>query len=379
MSAASAADPSPRFRAANELCLRLLDWLWPGRLALGHLAILEGDPGLGKSLLALDLCARLSTGRPWPDDAPAAAPAVCVYLNGEDDEHATVGPRLRALGADLARVFLLNRDDALASTLSLPADVEALEQLVVRTQARLVVIDPVMHFLGAGVDITTSAGARRALAPLAELARRHGCVVLLIRHLNKAEGGRALYRGLGSIGLVGVCRSAWLVGEQAEKPGRRVLAQVKNNLAPPQPALAFEVAQPDGEAPRLHWLGPVEATADDLVLPVRRRGPQPIKRRGAAAFLKELLAGGPMRVRDIWERAGKEDFGSRTLRDAKNDLGIRSAMVMEDGRRVNYWLLHGQAPPGQDRPEEEMDDFDRRLKELSEMFPPTTPLDDDIL
>jgi len=232
MSAPSPADPSPRFRAASELTLRLVDWLWPGRLALGQLAILEGDPGLGKSFLALDLCARLSTGRPWPDDAPAAAPAACIYLNGEDSEEATVGPRLRALGADLSRVFLLDRDDGeLASALSLPAQADALEQLVAHTHARLLVIDPVIHFIGPGVDISTNAGARRALAPLVALARRHACVVLLIRHLNKTEGRRALYRGLGAIGLVGACRSAWLVAEEAEKPARRVLAQVKNNLA----------------------------------------------------------------------------------------------------------------------------------------------------
>src|SRR5262245_65586840 len=109
MSASSPLIPLPRFRAISEVPLRLVDWLWPGRLAVGQMAILEGDPGLGKSFLALDLAARLSTGRPWPDAAPAAAPASCVYLNGEDDEHATVGPRLRALGADLARVFLLDR------------------------------------------------------------------------------------------------------------------------------------------------------------------------------------------------------------------------------------------------------------------------------
>src|SRR5262249_172381 len=48
-------------------------WLWPGRLALGKLAMLDGDPGMGKSLLALDLCARLSTGRPLPDGGAAGS------------------------------------------------------------------------------------------------------------------------------------------------------------------------------------------------------------------------------------------------------------------------------------------------------------------
>jgi hypothetical protein len=56
-----------RIQPASQLARRAVTWLWPGRLALGKLAMLDGDPGLGKSLLTLDLCARLSTGRPLPD------------------------------------------------------------------------------------------------------------------------------------------------------------------------------------------------------------------------------------------------------------------------------------------------------------------------
>ena len=124
-------------------------------------------------------------------------------------------------GADLARVFLPERDAGdLASPLSLPAHTAALEELVAQARARLLVIDPVMHFLGNGADLCTEAGLRRTLGPLAALARRHACVVLLLRHLIKTEGRRALYRGLGSIGLLGACRSAWLVaGRRRGRPG----------------------------------------------------------------------------------------------------------------------------------------------------------------
>src|ERR1700757_981542 len=80
-------------------------WLWPGRLALGKLAILDGDPGLGKSLLALVLCARLTTGRPFPDDRPGPGPANVLILSAEDGDQDTLRPRLQALGADLGRVF----------------------------------------------------------------------------------------------------------------------------------------------------------------------------------------------------------------------------------------------------------------------------------
>jgi hypothetical protein len=377
MSAPAPSDP-PRFRPASELTLRPVEWLWPGRLPLGHLAVLEGDPDRGKSWVALDLCARLSTGRAWPDGSPAPAPAASVFLNGEDSDEATLGPRLRALGADLARVFLPDcGDGGPDSLLCLPVHAAALEDVVVRVGARLVVIDPVTHFLGREVNVASDPSIRRALAPLAALARRRACAVLLVRHLNKAEGRRALYRGLFSIGLTGICRAAWLVAEESAGSARRVLAQQKGNLGPPQPSLAFEVAQPEGGAATLNWLGPVAATAEDLVGQARRRGPAPVKRRSAAAWLTELLAGGPMKVRDIWDRVLKEGLSPKTVRNAREELRIISRRVVEDGCRANYWLLPGQCLPGEDKPEAGMDEIDRHLREMSRMYPPKTPLEDD--
>src|SRR5262249_25866321 len=94
------------FRSVSSLTARPLSWLWPGRLALGKLAMLDGDPGLGKSLVSLDLCARLSTGRPFPDGQTSPGPASAIVLNGEDGPEDTIQPRLQALGADLDRVFV---------------------------------------------------------------------------------------------------------------------------------------------------------------------------------------------------------------------------------------------------------------------------------
>src|SRR5438876_498715 len=76
--------PSPR--PASAVTAQPVAWLWPGRLGLGKLALLDGDPDLGKSLVSLDLCARLSTGRPWPDGSPTAGPQSAVVINAEDGE-----------------------------------------------------------------------------------------------------------------------------------------------------------------------------------------------------------------------------------------------------------------------------------------------------
>src|SRR5438105_13300949 len=101
-------DRSVCLQPVSQLTARSLDWLWPSRLALGKLAMLDGDPGLGKSLLALDLCARLSTGRPFPDGQPGPGVANSIVLNAEDSAEDTIRPRLEALGADPERVFVLS-------------------------------------------------------------------------------------------------------------------------------------------------------------------------------------------------------------------------------------------------------------------------------
>src|SRR6202023_1269990 len=48
-------------------------WLWPNWLPLGKLAILDGDPGVGKSTLLFDLAARVSSSGVMPDGAQGAS------------------------------------------------------------------------------------------------------------------------------------------------------------------------------------------------------------------------------------------------------------------------------------------------------------------
>ena len=131
--------------AVSQFQSRPLSWLWPGRLAPGKLA---GDPELGKSLLTLDLCARLSTGRSWPDGQAGPEPAASLILNGEDNAGDTIRPRLQALGADLDRIFLLPpRGQDLRPPLLLPGHTTTLADALRQTQARLLVIDPITAFL----------------------------------------------------------------------------------------------------------------------------------------------------------------------------------------------------------------------------------------
>jgi AAA domain len=367
--------PAVRVRAVSALTPRSVAWLWPGRLALGKLAILDGDPGLGKSLLALDLCARLSTGRPFPDGSVSPGPANALVLNGEDGEEDTVRPRLQGLGADLERVFVLDRDDYAAGPLRLPAQLALLDEAVRLTQARLVVIDPIMAFLDERVLSMSDQSVRRLLYPLAQLAAHHGCVVLLIRHLNKGRGSRSLYRGSGSIAFLGACRSGWLVARDPGSPTVCVMAQLKNNLAAPQPSLAYQLLPRKDAPPALEWLGPSDLSADELlggVRPVALSTP----RDRARDFLEGFLEDGPRTTREVWEAAREQALSERTLNRAKADLSIRSGRVSIAGRQLTYWLLPDQQLPSAQAPADDPDSLEPWLAPLRQQYPSPTPLDE---
>jgi hypothetical protein len=238
-----------------------------------------------------------------------------------------------------------------------------------------VVIDPITVFLAAGVNTHSDGGVRRALRPLVALARKYACAVLMVRHLTKDGRQRALYRGLGSIGLVGSCRAAWLVAADPKVPGRRVLAQEKNNLGPPQPSLAFEVVDAGGDLPGLSWLGPVDWTAGALLAAAGERPPRPGPVDCAKEFLAEVLKDGPRTLREIWERAEPLGLARRTLGRARDALKIRTRRVFQDGRTTGYWLLPDQRLPPGVAPEGD-DAFDELLRQIEDQCSPHTPLDD---
>jgi putative DNA primase/helicase len=352
-----------------DLRTQFIEWLWPRRLALGKLALLEGDPGLGKSLLTLDLCARLSRGWPLPDGSGVMEPGNALVLNAEDGDADTVRARLVALGADLARVFVLAGAGMSGVPIRLPSQCPLLDEALTRTKARLVILDPLLAFLDSGVIAGNDQSVRRALTPLAALAAHHNCCVLMVRHLNKRGGRHALYRGGGAIGLLGACRSAWLVGRDPVVAGQCVLAQVKNNLAASQGSLGFRVVAESG-AIGLSWLGPSPWSAEQVLAGLSRGA----ARLQARAFLLSALESGPRLVREIWSEGQRQGLSARTMRRAGQDLSIASQRVEHDGRHENYWLL-----PGQEVPAEAFggEDLEAWLGPLREKYPSATPLDEE--
>jgi hypothetical protein len=359
----------------SQLVRHALEYLWLNRIALGKLTMLDGDPEQGKSLVALDLCARLSTGRCMPDGTPGIGVANSLILQDEDGAEDTVFPRLQAVGADLTRVFRFHPDDGTDDLLRFPDNFELLDTALQESDARLLVLDPVTAFLDSSVMLSSDQSVRRALSPLARLASKHRCAVKMVRHINKKQGGtNAMYRGLGSIGLVAACRSAWIIGRDPQHPQRRVVAQIKNNLAPPQPSLAYELVTQANAPPTIAWLGETPWTSAQLL--GAGLAPAPMRDR-AEEFLSEFLKDGPRTSREIWTAAQKRHLSDITLRRARKKLELPFRRVYREGVPYTYWLLPDQELPPETGPPREPTELEIFLDEQKKKFPPRCPLDDE--
>lgn len=192
-----------RITRASDVRIEAVEFLLADRVPTGAVTMLAGDPGLGKSTLSCGLAAGTTVGRHGPA-------ATVLIANAEDSHGHVIVPRLAAAGADLKRVEFFAAIDTTTSAgerlFELPGDVPRLEAHARKVRARLVVIDPLNAHLGDDVSTKSDHSVRRALAPLAAMAQRLKIAVVVVAHLNKAQGSDAIYRVGGSIGLVGGAR-----------------------------------------------------------------------------------------------------------------------------------------------------------------------------
>ena len=302
-------------------------WLVEDRLPLGKLALLVGDPGLGKSLLGLSFAAAVSRGAAWPTgEGKPSLKRSSILLSAEDDIADTIAPRLAAAGADLSRIKVLQaiRHQGTERPFSLQRDLDELEKAIDEMgDVGLVLIDPISAYTG-GTDTHKNADVRCLLSPLAALASRRRVAVLGITHLNKGTGGPAVYRATGSLAFTAAARMVFAVAKDGDNSTRRLLLPVKSNLSSEVPGLAYSVLEDIvHKQPVLSWeAGTVQRTADEVL------ATQPVgaEERGARAeakeFLRSLLRDGPVPVKHVLRQAKDAGISEKTLRRAKDELGV---------------------------------------------------------
>ncbi|HAN99115.1 MAG TPA: hypothetical protein DCQ98_17535 [Planctomycetaceae bacterium] len=319
--------PHAILKRLDEITREQLQWLWPGRIPLGKLTLLAGDPGLGKSFVTLDLTARVSRGDCWPDTPLLKQPAGnVILLNCEDDAADTIAPRLDRAGVDGRRVVLLEGVKSFdrRRQFSLETDLPRLEETLVQYPGtRLVVIDPIAAYCGK-VDSHKNSDVRGLLAPLAELASRFQVSILTVTHLAKSGGSKAVYRAMGSLAFAAAARAVWAVTKDGNDPQRRLLLPAKLNLARDPAGLAYRIE--DG---RVAWESePVSMHADEAFAAEMHAEAKPDRRahdrQEAAAWLRTELAGEALRSTQLIADAREQGISERTLRRAFAELGGRA-------------------------------------------------------
>ena len=302
-------------------------WLWPGYLPAGKLSILEGDPGTGKSLVSLDIAARVSNGGPMPDGASCEGGHV-ILMNAEDGLADTVVQRLIAAGANRERITALTAvvEPNGERLLDIGKDIPQLEVAINQSGAKLIVLDPLNSYFPAKVNTWNDHHIRQVLSPLAAMAERTGVAILVIRHLNKMLGNNPIYRGGGSIGIIAAARAGFLVAALPKNPNVKVFAAVKFNLGPLPPSLSFELLQSENGTSHVEWMGTVGFTAADLTQ-AQAAPPKTGQQDAAAEFLVDLLQDGPKPAAEVDEAAKAHGISHTTLMRAKKDLGVKPTKV----------------------------------------------------
>jgi putative DNA primase/helicase len=369
----------------SNVSARPLRWLWPRRIPLGKLTILDGDSGLGKSALLLDLAARLTTARPLPDEPPPPPrrrrdektesrdpPSSVLLLPAEDALADTVRPRLEAAGADLDRVVALPYLplDGHGAMFQLPDHAQHLFTLV-PGDCRLLVIDPLVAYLAPGVRAHSPHAFRRILAPLCLLADRLDVAVVVVRHATaRLAGGRLLHRPDRTTALA-AARAGLLIAADPDDPGghRRLLLTTKANLDPTPPALAYHLETAPNGAPIVAWDGPC---AGPGYLPKLRPMPDLSPFVAAVELLEDALVDGPVPADDILRRADREGVSRGTLRRAKSWLYIRSSKLGPNDPQGPGWLwdLSEQTRAARSKHSDDYDDDDHDDGDWLPSLPP---------
>ena len=318
-----------------------IEWLLYPFIPFGKVTIIQGDPGEGKTTMVLQIIAKLTRGKRsllnqnsqkaaqkdseknlkhevLSQDNPMQ-PVNVIYQTAEDGLGDTIKPRLLAAGADCSRVLVIDDREQPLTMLDV-----RLEEAIMQTKARMVVLDPIQGFLGTDVDMHRANEIRPLMKRVAVLAEKYHCAIILIGHMNKNSNGKSSYRGLGSIDFQAAARSVLIVGRLKDEPETRVMCHVKSSLAPEGKSIAFRLDKETG----FQWIGEYDISADDL-LSGDARGQ---KSRIAKEFLLDILADGGMAQKKIEEEASKQGIKKKTLRNAKQELEIDSV------KRGNQWF-----------------------------------------
>ena len=321
---------------ATEICPEPISWLWPGWLARGKLQILAGAPGCGKTTIALKFAATITRGGAWPDNSRAPISNVLIW-SGEDDPKDTLLPRLLAMGADPSRIYFVSgaaTTDGQVRAFDPAQDMDSLRAEALKLgDVGFMIVDPIVNAVAG--DSHKNSETRRSLQPVVDLAEQLGASVLGISHYTKGTQGRdPIERVTGSIAFGAVPRIIMGAAKVLREDGglERILVRAKSNIGPDGGGYAYTLdqvelkAHPGLFASAVVWGPPLDGSAQNLLSSAEATGDAAASTALSEAenFLRVELAGGRVSSKELGARARDAGISDRTLKRAKQALGIKA-------------------------------------------------------
>jgi hypothetical protein len=347
--------PTKRLLATrlSRVSVEPVHWLWPNRIPFGAVTLLAGEPDAGKTSIVVDMIARSTTGRDWPNDEGKAKHGSWIYFTTENDQVRTIKPRLSAAGGDVNLLTVVKgievnqrRKSKEQRGVDLMQDIAELETMIAEgttdSDTIGIVFDPLSENLGPTVNSWKDSDVRRVLGPLVALAERRQVAIVGVMHPGKAEATTLLNKILGSVAFGATARTVLYLARDTEASDKGqeqfIFTVAKNNLGRKPTSLAYElpvtrieatagddpnkVAQ-IGEMVFVRWLGATDRTAGDMVFPKEPDSGRAADHRDAVAWLMMRLGTDRVPVKVVEEDARAAGIKRAAFRFACEALNVR--------------------------------------------------------
>jgi hypothetical protein len=307
-------------------------WIWDGYLPLGKLTLLAGAGGTGKSTIAFNLAATITTAGVWPDGSRCAIAGNVLIWSSEDDPADTIKPRLMAVDADDSRYGVISGivdEQGVSCAFDAARDMEALREAVNRIGGiSLLIIDPIVAAVTG--DMHKANDVRRSLQAIVDFAAECNCAVLGITHFAKGTAGKnSAERVIGSQAFAALARMV-LVAAKEEESNRRVFTRAKSNNSIDTGGFSYSIEEVTLHrgiiTTRVVWGEALEGSSRSILAEVEGDATEDdtSKLGQAKRFLIEALMNQAVGSRELMRNA-REGYGisEKTLRRAGKELGIK--------------------------------------------------------
>ncbi len=315
----------------SDVNTKSVKWVWFPYIASGKITLIQGDPGDGKSTMMMHIIAELTTGGAMPDGTATGKPQRVIYQCSEDGVGDTIKPRLVKVGANCKNIAFI--DEEIYDGLTL--DDERIRKAIIEFQPSLVVLDPVQAYIGSEANLQIAGRARKLIRRLGMWAEAYDCAIVLVGHMNKREGTKGLYRGLGSIDIIAAARSVLQVERDPDDPDIRVVTQIKNSLEPAGEDIRFEIRPHTG----FRWISahgrPLPSKTQDNLDWTDKLQDFKTKQEEAAFILTHLLKERDVSSKEIFLILSERGIAEKTARHVKEEMGIQA---YRQNRRW-FWTL----------------------------------------